>query len=274
MWRVGIDETSGEVLGPAYPVTAGAGSIRHATLSADGRKIAFAAPLDMSQIERYDFDPETERVAGPPKTVFASTKRLSQFDVTKDGRRLAFRTEPPREDIVVMNIDGTGRRRLMDDTHKDRGPAWTSDGKLLLFYSNRGGAYDIWRIRPDGTDAQRLTNSNSLTTTNGIPAPDGRSFACTTLRGSGFSMMLYKPNQTLESLSAPLPAPESGVTGFSPAAFSPHGKYIAGMLVDNMIPVVSVYSCETQNVTRIKAADLLIETPDVSSRRHSKQRMT
>jgi WD40 repeat protein len=154
-----------------------------------------------------------------------------------------------------MNIDGTGRRRLMDDTHKDRGPLWTSDGKLLLFYSNRGGAYDIWRIRPDGTDAQRLTNSNDLIITNGIPAPDGRSFACSTAHGSGFGMMLYKPNQTLESLSAPLPVAESGVAGFMPVAFSPDGKYIAGTLGDTVNFVISVFSCETQNVTRVKAAD-------------------
>ncbi len=255
LWRVAIDETSGEVLGPAYPVTAGANSIGHATLSADGRKIAFAAPLNMSQIERYDFDPTTERVVGPPKTVFASTKTLTAFDVTKDGRRMAFVTEPPREDIVVMNIDGTGRRRLMDDTHKDRGPRWTSDDKLLIFYSNRGGKYDIWRIRPDGTDAQRLTNSIGPEITDGVPSPDGKVFACGTALVSGWSMLLFEPNQTLDSLSAPMPVPESGVAGFIPIVFSPDGKYIAGTLVDNTKSVIGVFSRETQSVIRIKASD-------------------
>ena len=146
---------------------------------------------------------------------------------------MAFRTGAPREDIVVMNTDGSGRRRLMDDVHKDRGPTWTFDGKLLVFYSNRGGVYDIWRIRPDGTDAQRLTNSMDIDVTAVIPAPDGKSFACGSSGAERRGMLLFEQSQPLESISAPLPIPDSGVAGFSPSAYSPDGKYIAGWIDEN-----------------------------------------
>ena len=255
LWRVAIDENSGEILGAPHPVTAGAGSIGHASLSADGRKIAFAAQLSMSQIERYEFDPKTERIGGAPKTVFSSTRLLAQFDVTQDGRRMAFRTGAPREDIVVMNTDGSGRRRLMDDVHKDRGPAWTTDGKWLLFYSNRGGPYDIWRIRPDGTDAQRLTNSMGATVTLATPAPDGKMFACMVVRAERPGMLLFEQTQSLGSISTPLPLPGSEVAGFKPYAFSPDGKYIAGSMDNSRKERIAVYSLVSKKVIPIKAPD-------------------
>jgi Tol biopolymer transport system component len=140
----------------------------------------------------------------------------------------------------------------MDDTHKDRGPRWASDGKLLLFYSNRGGRYDIWRIRPDGTDAQRLTNSMDLGMMTCIPAPDGKSFACTAILDTGWAMFIFEPTSSLESLSDPLPVPESGIANFDPIAFSPDGKYIAVGSLTGAKPMVGVFSLETKKVTQVK----------------------
>ncbi len=92
-------------------------------LSPDGKMLLFVSrdgdDLDIftttAEFLRIGFDPAAERVVGEATTIYASSNPLIQFDVTADGRRLAFRTGAPREDLVVMDMDGTGRRRLMDD---------------------------------------------------------------------------------------------------------------------------------------------------------------
>ena len=157
LWRVPIEESSGRVLGQPVPVTSGSTPIDNASISSDGQRVTFAAQSTSTEFLKLGFDPTSEQVKGEPIVVHASTNSLFQFEVSPDGRRLAFRTGAPKEDIVVMDMDGTGRRRLTDDAFRDRGPVWTSDGAWLVFYSNRGGPYDLWRMRSDGTAARRIT---------------------------------------------------------------------------------------------------------------------
>lgn len=51
-------------------------------------------------------------------------------------------------DIYVMNADGTGLERLTQNGSDDIRPAWSpSEDGVLFFLSNRGGAYNIWRMK-------------------------------------------------------------------------------------------------------------------------------
>jgi len=49
-------------------------------------------------------------------------------------------------DIVVMRTDGSERRNLTADDPDDREPAWSADGKSILFTSDRTGNEDIWSV--------------------------------------------------------------------------------------------------------------------------------
>ncbi len=56
--------------------------------------------------------------------------------------------------------------------HHD-GPDYTPDGAWIWFNSDQGGSMQLWRVRPDGTDRQRMTDE---ATVNWFPhpSPDGR----------------------------------------------------------------------------------------------------
>jgi len=59
------------------------------------------------------------------------------------------------DDIYVMNADGSAQRRLTDHPGQDRYPAWSSDGRRILFYSDR--APRGWYImNADGTNQTHL----------------------------------------------------------------------------------------------------------------------
>ncbi|MAC81389.1 MAG: hypothetical protein CML66_25395 [Rhodobacteraceae bacterium] len=58
------------------------------------------------------------------------------------------------------------------DAHFD-GPDYTPDGAWIWFNSDQGGSSDLWRIRPDGTDAQQMTHATRVEWFP-HPSPDGR----------------------------------------------------------------------------------------------------
>lgn len=74
--------------------------------------------------------------------------------------------------LWTMAPDGSGRTQLTTSEPgvagiEDRSPSWSPDGTWLAFASNRGKDrkgrrnFDIWVIRPDGTDLTQLTTNGS-----------------------------------------------------------------------------------------------------------------
>jgi Tol biopolymer transport system component/serine/threonine protein kinase len=76
-----------------------------------------------------------------------------------DGRRLAFIRHSAAliSDLHLLSLTRDYRprgepRRLTVDACRMGGTAWTSDGRSLVFYSERPGASRLWRVAPEGAD--------------------------------------------------------------------------------------------------------------------------
>jgi len=113
-----------------------------------------------------------------------------------DGSKLAFdsaRTDPnPNDskklnDVFVMDADGTGVKRLTQSGF-NADPAWSPDGSLIAFDSDRG-AYPaqqgIYVMRSDGSDVRRITTLPAGFQNDLAPrfSPDGRELVFTRYRG-------------------------------------------------------------------------------------------
>ena len=61
--------------------------------------------------------------------------------------------------IYIMNIDGTEVFQVTDSLGFNESPAWSPDGTMLVFWSNRSGNEQIYLIRADGTGLLRITNN-------------------------------------------------------------------------------------------------------------------
>jgi Tol biopolymer transport system component len=85
-----------------------------------------------------------------------------------DGTRIVFRSfrEQRDGDIYVMNADGSNQVNLYPDPvpalYDLSRPSWSPNGARIAFSSNEGGTYDIWTMRPDGSDRVRITDSDDL----------------------------------------------------------------------------------------------------------------
>lgn len=75
--------------------------------------------------------------------------------------------------IATCDADGAGERILTaDDSHHD-GPDFTPDGRWIWFNSDKSGSSELWRIRPDGSQAEQMTDDERV---NWFPhpSPDGQ----------------------------------------------------------------------------------------------------
>jgi Tol biopolymer transport system component len=117
------------------------------------------------------------------------------FDETQKGRLI-----PWDDGIGIVNANGSHLRLLTPGRWK-RGkspkyPAWSPDGRKLLFLRIRGEIADepfrveIWTMNPDGSDKQRLYRSGWAhgTQTPPVWSPDGQKIA--------FSFDSYHPKGT------------------------------------------------------------------------------
>lgn len=74
-----------------------------------------------------------------------------------DGLKIAFiSTHDGDPEIFVMNADGTGLRKLTDNTAVDAAPSWSPDGGKIVFTSDRGGSFELYRMNSDGSQQQMI----------------------------------------------------------------------------------------------------------------------
>ena len=81
-------------------------------------------------------------------------------------------------DIYTMNVASGAVTRVTNTPQEERGIAWSGNGQWLAFQSNRTGDWNLYIVRPDGTDLRGVAISpaadqaptwNCTTTRPGVP---------------------------------------------------------------------------------------------------------
>ena len=223
IWWIPVTNDGGPS-GEPRPIVLGPGRIIQFSRSADGRSVVALVSTGHDLIERVRFDPETSRFVGTPEVLIESTSEINSPDISRDGEWIAFQSAEPKEDITVMRLDGTGRRRLTEGEAKDRGPRWSSDGKKIFYYSNKNGNYELWMVDRDSVEAHPLSSEIGPASVLHSISPDGTKAA---LGGMQNSKSTTIANLGVDgSLTDARSTPE----GFGGGRWSPDGRWISGTM--------------------------------------------
>ncbi|MGA9548863.1 MAG: Tol-Pal system protein TolB, partial [Rhodomicrobium sp.] len=75
-----------------------------------------------------------------------------------DGRSIVFESDRQgKQQLFVMNADGSGQRRLTFGDGSYSTPVWSPRGDLIAFTKQVHGGFAIGVIRPDGSGERLLT---------------------------------------------------------------------------------------------------------------------
>src|SRR5689334_2766275 len=66
---------------------------------------------------------------------------------------------PGQLELFVANADGTDEHPLLQDRNMDYDAVWSPDGRSIVFTSERNGSAELYRVKPDGTALERLTDN-------------------------------------------------------------------------------------------------------------------
>ena len=253
IWRVGIDEETGKLLGEPEALTVPAYTVRHLSISRDSRRIAYVHMVAYAIIHKVGFDPKAEQVMGEPTAIMPATKRSTSPDLSPDGQWFASGCEGARqEDIFLTRNDGSGQQRqLTDDTHTDRWPRWSPDGKRITFYSDKGGGGGLWVINADGSNLQQLAHISGTNAPHPIWSSDSARLAYALEDEGTFIVEVNQPDGQQAARRLP-PVGEVG-TGFVPHSWSGDGHRLAGSLTGegNRRTGIVVYSFDTGQYERL-----------------------
>ena len=146
--------------------------------------------------------------------VFATT-----LGCTAAERILMTRLGPSQSSLFVSNADGSGEQKLTEG-YLDYNPVWSPDGQWIVFTSERNGSADLYRMRPDGSGLERLTDDPAYDDQATL-SPDGNRIAFVTTRAEGKANLWILDLKTRQA--TPL---TSGAGGDFRPAWSPDGQWI------------------------------------------------
>jgi Tol biopolymer transport system component len=162
---------------------------------------------------------------------FSADGRQLIFQSTRDGRTC--------DQEYVMNVDGTGLRRVSNGTGKTTCGFFYANDQRILFASShalqpncppkpdpsRGyvwglDPFDIYTAKPDGSDLRRLTNYG-VYTAEAVVSPDGKKIVFTSLKDGDLDIYTMNVDGTDVRRLTTTPGYDGGPW------WSPDGKQIA-----------------------------------------------
>ena len=207
--------------GPAN-VRAGGGRI---DWSPDGNFLAFSDPVDSGLTSRITLlslsDFSKRELTSPPDQKYDCEPAFSP-----DGSSIAFARGSKggnRRDLFVVRVSGGGSRQLTSGKASDF-PAWTPDGKEIVFGSQLGGLPSLWRVSAAGGTARPVTGIGAPAFRPSISRKSNQLVYEHALASDAIWQLKLKDQ--IHPISAPARLISSRGINWRPG-FSPDGKKIA-----------------------------------------------
>lgn len=195
----------------------------------------------------------------PDETQKMQVRGMSDAAVSPDGKSLAFIS---RGDVYVTSVEYSSTKQITKTPAAESDITWSSDGKKLIYVSERDGKYNIYEATLGRDDDQNFSNATVINEkpmfkadgherTAPIMSPDGKKLAFILDRNT-LAVMDMK-TKAVKSLTDPKVNPERN--GRFYYTWSPDSKWIALTAVPRMhepyydVCIVNVGNGDFHNLT-------------------------
>jgi Tol biopolymer transport system component/DNA-binding winged helix-turn-helix (wHTH) protein len=146
LWKARISPASDPLGEPVLVVDPGSASFAFPTISADGKKLAYALLSSTSNLWSVPLSPSSSEATGSPAPITNDTSlRNTDPAFSPDGRKIAFgSTRSGPSDIWLVDADGKNPVQLTTDPARDGLPSWFPEGDRISFASDRSGHSALW----------------------------------------------------------------------------------------------------------------------------------
>src|SRR5258708_4130318 len=136
--------------------------------------------------DRVPTDPKsvvstTHADAAPVNVVdLLQTTRIGGATLAPDGSHIAYISNASgRLNLWVMNADGTSAKQLLKSNDRQAAPAFTHDGKEIVYMQDKGGdeLYDLYTVPTAGGDPRNITNTDHTSEIGPLFSPAGTMLA-------------------------------------------------------------------------------------------------
>lgn len=203
-----------------------------------------------------------DMVSGETNLVAGTSRRDRGALWSPDGRLIAFSRGPasgligaagPYE-LMIMNADGSGQRKLLADNGSNTAQAWMSDGKSLIYTKRQAEGVIVQSVNIETGLVSLLTQVNYQNAGIAI-SPDGKQIAYEAmLPGDRYSVYI----SNLDGSNARLIANADPIVVTMPQ-WSPDGKWLIMSVQDTSLSelnatlaVVNVESCQIIPLTPLQ----------------------
>jgi len=143
---------------------------------------------------------------------------------------LVNRIGPSGGELFIANGDGSGERKLNSGGNMDYDAMFSTDGKWIVFTSERNGSANIYRTHSDGSGLERLTDDDGFDDQASLSPNDNQlAFVSTRVSGTNNIWILDIKTRKARNLTGvpALQAAAGKMDGFYRPSWSPDGKWIA-----------------------------------------------
>jgi eukaryotic-like serine/threonine-protein kinase len=247
LWRVAIDESTGRLRGTPEPATLPSNNCQHISFARNGTRLVYGQSTRSENVWQIGFDPARGQVVGAAASLTQGLKRYAFFSLAPDEQNFVYLARgEPQQDLFIADRAGTPPRRLTDDIAQDIVPRWSPDGRWIAFLSDRGGKYEIWKVRPEGSGLAKLTHEPGREVIAPVWSPDGRKLLYQIRNVNSYIIDAERPGteQTPQGLAGQPPP------GFIPWDWSPDGTLLVGWQPLNERRAIVVYEFARQRYER------------------------
>jgi Tol biopolymer transport system component/C-terminal processing protease CtpA/Prc len=224
-------------------------SIKTPIVNANGGKIVFEKNYQLwlydvaaKKSEKLDIKVLRNNIM-PAEKDYEVTKNISNFDISPDGKKLAFTS---RGELFVSDVEGKFVQHInKKNAERAREVKWMSDNKTLLFNQTTGGYLNLYTVAADGSSPVKQITTDKK---------DNRSFVLNRSKSkavylSGRDEVRLLDLKTWESKT--LVKDEIWAFQNSDPGFSPNEEYVLFTAVRNFEQDILIHNIKENKTTNL-----------------------